>query len=239
LGSIGSFESPTTEHEEESHMQEFSYGDQSFQAYLATPTASSGAGILIFHSWWGLTNIFKCVCDRLAADGFVALAPDLFHGATAQTIDEAKHVRSQVDRSSVKKEVRAAIDYLKTHSAVSGEHLGAIGFSYGCSYAMESARLRPKIVKAVTLFYGTGGGKLDKTQSVFQGHFAENDEWGANPKKAEKLAQRIRDANQEAVFYVYPDTTHWFFEEGNAAYDEDAAQLAWQRTVAFMTEQLT
>jgi carboxymethylenebutenolidase len=220
-------------------MQEFSYGNQPFQAYLAIPTVSSGAGILVFHAWWGLTDVFKRVCDHLAAEGFVALAPDLFRGATAQTIDEAKRVRAQVDRSSIKKEVRAAIDYLRAHSAVSGEHLGAIGFSYGCSYAVESARLRPKILKAVTLFYGIGGGKLDKTQAVFQGHFAENDEWGANPKKAKKLEQRIRDAGQEAVFYVYRGTTHWFFEDGNKAYNEDAAQLAWQRTVTFMKEQLT
>lgn len=101
---------------------------------------------------------------------------------------------------------------------------------------MEAARLRPKIVKAVTLFYGTGGGKLDKVQAVFQGHFAEKDEWGANPKKAKKLENRIRSEDLEAEFHIYPGTSHWFFEENNDAYNNEAAQLAWQRTVKFMRE---
>jgi carboxymethylenebutenolidase len=220
-------------------MQELSFGNQPFRAYLTPPASGSGPGILVFHAWWGLTDVFTRVCDRLAADGFVALAPDLFHGTTAHSIEEAKHLRTQVDRSAAKKEARAAIDYLAAHPAVAGDRLGAIGFSYGCSFAIESARLRPKIVKAVSLFYGTGGGKLDKTQAVFQGHFAEHDEWGANPKKADKLEQRIRDANQQVIFYIYPDTTHWFFEDNNKAYNADAAQLAWQRTVEFMREQLS
>jgi carboxymethylenebutenolidase len=219
-------------------MQECSYRDQTFQAYKATPKSGQGNGVLVCHAWWGLTDVFINVCNRLAAEGFVALAPDIFHGKTARTIEEAKSLRSQVNRSQAKKEVRAALDCLQTHSAVVGDCLGAIGFSYGCSYAMEAARLRPKVVKAVALFYGTGGGKLDKTQAVFQGHFAEKDEWGANPAKAKKLEERIRREGQEAEFYIYPGVAHWFFEENNEAYNREAAELAWQRCVTFLREHL-
>ena len=219
-------------------MQDFIFNDQSFRGYIALPPSQSGPGVLVCHAWWGLTPFFTQVCDNLATEGFIALAPDLFHDATAQTIEEAKQLRSQVDRKQTKKEVRTAIDYLSAHSAVSVAHLGTVGFSYGCGYAIEAARLRPKIVKAISLFYGTGGGKLDKTQAVFQGHFAENDEWGANPKKAQRLEKRITDANQTAHFYIYPETTHWFFESDNEAYNDEAAQLAWRRTIKFLHEQL-
>ena len=219
-------------------MEAFTFNNQSFQGYIAFPRSQSGKGILVYHAWWGLTNFFVQICDSLAKEGFVSLAPDLFHGATANTIDGAKKLRSQIDRKEAKKEARAAIDYLSTHAAVSSHHLGAIGFSYGCGYAVESARLRPKIVRAISLFYGTGGGNLDKTQAVFQGHFAENDEWGASPQKAQALEKRIIAANQTATFHVYPDTTHWFFEDDNEAYNDEAAQLAWQRTVEFMHTQL-
>jgi carboxymethylenebutenolidase len=219
-------------------IQEYSFGNQAFQAYLAKPGTNHGPGVLVCHAWWGLTKIFMDVCDLLAIEGFVALAPDLFHGKIAKTIDEAKALRSQVNRVQAKREVRASLDYLSAHGAVSGNAMGSIGFSYGCGFAMEAARLRPKQVKAVTLFYGTGGGKLDKTQAFYQGHFAEKDEWGANPKKAGKLEERIRSANLDLEFYVYPDTTHWFFEPDNKAYNPGAAQLAWKRTIAFLRERL-
>ena len=219
-------------------MQEYTFGNQSFQAYETIPKSGQGTGILVCHAWWGLTDVFINVCNRLAAEGFVTLAPDIFHGETAETIKEAQSLRSKINRSQAKKEVRAALDYLQSHPAVVGDYLGAIGFSYGCSYAIEAARLRPKVVKAVALFYGTGGGKLDQTQAIFQGHFAEKDEWGANPMKAKKLEERIQSAGQEAEFYIYPGVTHWFFEENNEAYNQEAAELAWERSVAFMRDHL-
>ena len=123
--------------------------------------------------------------------------------------------------------------------AASVDNSVSIGFSYGFSFAMEAARLRPQVVKAVSLFYGTGGGKLDKTQAIFQGHFAEKDEWGANQVKAKKLEERIRSAGQETEFYIYPGLNHWFFEEDNQAYNQDAAGLAWQRCVTFMRKHLS
>jgi len=220
-------------------MQLFTYMDQSFQGYMASPESDRGPGVLVFHAWWGLTEVFTDVCDRLASAGFVALAPDLFHGATARTIDEAKTLRTQVNRPAAKKQTRTAIDYLASHPAVAGDHLGAVGFSYGSSFAMESARLRPSIINAVILFYGTGGGKLDKTRAEFQGHFAEHDEWGANPEKAAKLETRIKAADQEAEFYIYPDTTHWFFEKNHPAYDAAAAQLAMRRAIEFLQLKLS
>jgi carboxymethylenebutenolidase len=90
----------------------------------------------------------------------------------------------------------------------------------------------------VVLFYGTGGGKFDKTGAAFMGHFTENDDWGVHPKKINALADRIRAANQEAKFYTYPNTEHWFVETDRPEYDQTASELAWQRTIEFLQDQL-
>jgi carboxymethylenebutenolidase len=196
--------------------------------------------VLLLHAWWGLTPFFKQLCDRLAGQGFVALAPDLYHGATAQTIDEALQLRDSLERNQTNKEVLAAVDYLLAHSAIHQPRLGVIGFSLGTRFALEAARSRPQTVKAVVLFYGKGGGKVDKTQAAYLGHFAEQDEWGADQKKVEKLAADLRAAQRETLFYTYPGTEHWFFEADRPdVYRPEAARLAWERTVEFLHKQLS
>jgi carboxymethylenebutenolidase len=191
------------------------------------------------HAWWGLTDFFRAVCERLASEGFVALAPDLYHGATAATIEEAKSLRSTVDRTVTNKELKAAVEYLCANEAVSSPQIGVIGFSLGGNYALWLARNRPEAIRAVVLFYGMGGGKFSNTQATFLGHFAESDEWGAGLDKARSLEDRLRAAGRDVTFHTYAGTEHWFFEADRpAAYSADAARLAWERTVEFMRNQL-
>ncbi len=206
-------------------------------AYLALP-AGSGPGVLVFHAWWGLTPFFTGLCDRLAAAGYVALAPDLFAGETADTSEGAERLTSLADRKAVNKIARAAIDALAAHPAVAGPHLGAIGFSYGAAYALEAARLRPALVHAVALFYGAGGGRFDKTRASFLGHYAEHDEW-ESARRVQGLEKRIRDAGRPVTFHTYAGTAHWFFEDNRPEFDPAAAALAWDRTLAFLAAYLT
>lgn len=98
--------------------------------------------------------------------------------------------------------------------------------------------MRPGNVRAVTLFYGTGGGNFEKTTADFQGHFAEHDAWAAHEQKVQSLQQRIERAKRTASFYTYPGTEHWFFEENRPEYNEAAANQAWERTIAFLKEKL-
>ncbi len=220
-------------------MLEFQVNDHTVSAYLAEPKSGHGTGIVLFHAWWGLTGFFKQTCDQLADEGFVALAPDLYHGSTAQTIEDAKKLRRDLDRKMANKELSGAIDYLLSHPTVNNSKIGAIGFSLGCSFALEAARSRPKAVKAVVLFYGTGGGKFDKTQAAYLGHFAEHDQWGADPKRVQKLDERLRSAHREITAYTYAGTEHWFFEQDRPeAYSKAAARLAWDRTMRFLRQQL-
>lgn len=210
------------------------------EGHMAVPATGGGPGVIAVHAWWGLTEFFRQTCDRLAEEGFLAYAPDLYSGATAKTIEQAKRLRSKLDRKVADRKVGEAVDYLLSHPKLHGNRIGVIGFSLGAGFALTSARSRSKAVGAVVLFYGTGGGKFDKAKAAFMGHFAENDSWGAGPEKVSSLEKRLVAAGRKVTFYTYAGKEHWFFEENvSGAYDPNAAKLAWERTVAFLRTELS
>jgi carboxymethylenebutenolidase len=219
-------------------MMRFEVGGKSIDAYLAIPDGGGGRGVLILHAWWGLTGFFKSLGDRLANDGFVALAPDLYHGKTASTADRAKQLGSKLKSDIVARELLGAVAYLRSHSAVVGERIGVVGFSMGGYYALGLALQRPDDIAAAVVFYGMRTLDYRKTRAAFLGHFAEDDKW-APSEKVRKLEERIRTAGREVNFYTYPGTKHWFFEEDRPdAYDANASRLAWDRTVDFLRSKL-
>jgi len=214
------------------------------QGYLALPEAGSGPGVLVLHAWWGLTDLFKEVCDRLAAAGFVALAPDIFgNGATAQTIAEAEHLVQTVDGAAAEAIVISASQFLRHHPAVQGETIGTVGFSFGAAWALLLATVfQPDDLAAVVLFYGNHGGlewdDFAKARAVFQGHFAEDDPYEDAETVRHTLAE-LHKAGRTATFHFYPGTGHWFFESNRPdAYNPEAAQLAWERTLTFLKQHL-
>jgi carboxymethylenebutenolidase len=220
-------------------MIEFPVGDRTSSGYLSIPASGRGPGVILLHAWWGLNTFFVGLCQQLADAGFVAFAPDLYHGATATSIAEAKQLRSRVDRDAVHKEMSAAAQYLQRHPAVDGTGLGLIGFSLGAHWALWLADHHPKIVTAVVLYYGTSGGRFTKTRAAFVGHFAEHDAWGASAPSVHALEERLRAAGRDVIFHTYPNTEHWFAEADRLdAYRPDAAQLAWGRSIDFLHARL-
>jgi carboxymethylenebutenolidase len=205
--------------------------------YLSLPQRGAGAGVLVLHAWWGLNDTFRSFCDRLAEKGFVALAPDLYHGAVAATREDAKRLMRQMDNDAARKTLNAALKDLATHPSVDRPSIGVVGFSLGGYYALELACQKPKNIAAVVTFYGTGRGKFAEARAAFLGHFAEDDEFEPAADVLQ-LEQNIRQAGKEVAFYTYPGTKHWFFEPDRPEYDPDAAQLAWERTAAFLQKEL-
>jgi carboxymethylenebutenolidase len=197
--------------------------------------------MLVLHAWWGLTSVFTDVCDRLAAAGFVALAPSLFTDeATAATIAEAEALRDAHDEAAVVEPiVLAATEHLRAWPAVTGTQIGIIGFSLGASWAMHLSQVRPDDVSPVVVFYGTDDGDYSAARAAYLGHFAEHDDF--EPLAAVRaLQERIRAAGREVTFHIYPGTGHWFVEPNQPqAYDAGAAKLAWERTLDFLQAQLT
>ncbi len=223
-------------------MVTFPSNGKTAQGYLAVPAAGRGAGVVVIQEWWGLVDHIKDVADRFAAEGFVALAPDLYDGETTTEPDEAGKLMMAMELDRAARDMGGAVDYLLGHDAVSSEGVGVVGFCMGGGLALWLAT-RHRGVAAAVPFYGAlpwEGVDPDFTQTEadFLGHYAEDDAW-ATMESARQIEKSLRDLGREATFHVYPGTGHAFFNDQRPeAYDEEASTLAWQRTLAFLRDKL-
>ncbi|HEX5546806.1 MAG TPA: dienelactone hydrolase family protein [Ktedonobacterales bacterium] len=226
-------------------MIEFDANGATAPGYLATPDGATGPVVVVLHTWWGLTEPFRQVCDRLAEAGYIALAPDLYHGKTTESVEEAQALGSALDQhdDQWRGDIRGAMRYLREHGATStADGRGAFGFvafSLGGAYALDSSVELPDEIAAVVTFYATYPG-LDyrRAKAAYLCHFAEDDPY----ESAEAAAEMERDlhaAGKQVAVYTYPGTKHWFFEANRPeTYDVAAAALAWERTLAFLNAEL-
>ena len=206
------------------------------QGYIALPAARTGPGVLVLHAWWGLNQTIRDLCDRLASEGYVAFAPDLYHGQVANTIDGAQALSSALSEKFPQglEAASAAAAYLRGLSDLPERGVAVIGFSMGAFYALELSNAAPEHIHKVVVFYGTGPDDFSASQAEYLGHFAENDPYEP-PEAVEALRDALSAAQRPATFYSYHGTGHWFFEPDRVdAYNVEAAQLAWERTVEFL-----
>lgn len=201
--------------------------------YLALPSQPNAPGVIVLHAWWGLNPSFKNLCDRLAAEGFAAFAPDLNDGKVATTIDEAKQIMSESDEQRKQDIVTAAPDFLRNQHSVRKEAFSVIGFSMGAAWSLVLASERPKEIRKIVMFYGAGEAEYAKIKVDVLGHFAEKDEW-EDEKYIRAMQNGMQAAGLKAEFHFYPETSHWFFENDRPEFDPEAADLAWKRTLEFL-----
>ncbi|MCL4832725.1 MAG: dienelactone hydrolase family protein [Caldilineaceae bacterium] len=212
--------------------------------FLALPASGTGPGVLVLHAWWGLNETIRGVCTRLAEAGFVAFAPDLYHGKVAKTIAEAEILGGTVDANflQAKTEIAEAAQFLHEQAAPSDRGLAVIGFSLGAFFALALAAETPAHIDSVVLFYGsegTMGSDFSASRADYLGHFAANDEYEPQ-SNVDLLTESLRRAGRPLTFHTYPDTGHWFFEpDVLQAYNPAAASLAWERTLAFLNRPST
>jgi carboxymethylenebutenolidase len=138
-------------------MKTFQVDDRTFNGYLAIPKNGSGPGVVVLHAWWGLTEPFQRVSDRLADAGFVALAPDLYHGKTTASVEEAEALGAALDQDVERwrGDIAAAIQFLRQQEATkAGGHgkLAFVGFSLGDAYALDTSVNLPEEIAAVVVF---------------------------------------------------------------------------------------
>jgi len=208
-------------------------------AYIAVPAGGrSGPGVVVIHAFWGLNEVFKGFCDRLAEAGFVAAAPDLYDGVVVTEIDAAFRMVEGLNSDRAMQKVLGAAHALQAHPQVRGKGLGAVGFSLGGSYALALSTAEPQAIKAVVTYYGSGEGTFDEATAAYLGHFAENDQY-EETEYVVGLEEALRAGGKETTFYTYPGTSHWFNEENRPEYNPAAAQIAWERTLAFLRERLS
>ena len=201
--------------------------------YLALPDHSNARGVLVLHAWWGLNPIFKQLCDKLAAEGFAAFAPDVNDGRVAKTIDEAKQTMEKLDGQRKYDVVTSAPDFLRNQPGVRNEPFAVIGFSMGAAWALVLGEERPQDIQKVVMFYGAGEADYSKLKADIIGHFAEKDEW-EDEKYIRAMEEDMKAAGLKVQFNTYPNTSHWFFENDRPEYNKEAAELAWKRTLEFL-----
>src|SRR5437667_7931952 len=137
-----------------SRMVEFKVEGRPGNGYLSSPEKPRG-GVLVLHAWWGLNDFFKGFANRLASQGFLALAPDLHDGALAKTVEEAKELHSKIAEERVKKIVLGAANYLQSLPSVSGRKIGVVGFSMGAAWSLLLSTMKPENGGAGDVLYGT------------------------------------------------------------------------------------
>jgi carboxymethylenebutenolidase len=213
--------------------------------YLVTPPSGSGPGVLVIQEWWGLDGNIKTMADRLGAAGFVALAPDLYHGEVAghDEMDKAAHLMHSMPPDRAGRDMSGAVDYLAAHSAVTGDSIGVVGFCMGGMLSFLIAANRPDKVKAVVAFYGfpTGDSEPDwstLTASI-RGHMAEHDDF-FTPAAAVALEAKLKAMGKDVSFTVHPGTGHAFMGPHNAlgTLNEALAAEIWPTAVSFLHAKL-
>ncbi len=215
----------------------FPSGGGEAHGYLALPPAGSGPGVIVIQEWWGLTDHIADVSDRLAAEGFVALAPDLYGGRTTHDADEAGQLMSELPVEEAARDLGGAVDFLLAHDAVTSATVGAVGFCMGGGFVLLLATERPDAIGAVVPYYGVGHlpGSYAAISAPVQGHYGEQDEmYPVDQARAQE--QQIRDEAGVEVEYFYYPAGHAFANDDDhlGTYDADAAALAWQRAVGFL-----
>jgi carboxymethylenebutenolidase len=214
------------------------------EGYLAAGEGA-GLGVVVVQEWWGLVPHIEDVCERLAAEGFTAFAPDLFHGRTVPNSepDEAEKAMMALNLPVTARELSGAVDFLVDHDAVRGHGLGVIGFSMGAGLALWLASLRPDQVRAVVPFYGAmpwpeAQPDWDRIQAPVEGHYGEEDDW-ATPELARDIEEQLVSRGREVRMFHYPNVGHAFFNDTRPeAFDEDSARQAWVRTLEFLRAKL-
>lgn len=221
-------------------MIEFSSNGGTATGYLATPPEGEGPGVIVIQEWWGLVPHIKEVCDRFAAEGYVALAPDLYHGESTKSPDEAGKMMMALRIDEAEKDLRGAIQCLLNHEATSSKTVGTVGFCMGGALSLYAASKNPQ-VGACVVFYGIHPNvkpDLAKLRGPVLGIYAERDAY-VPPSVVNELEARLKEHGKSAEMHIYAGRDHGFFNDTRSeVYDEADAQDAWRRVLKFFGEHL-
>ncbi|MCG3133176.1 MAG: Carboxymethylenebutenolidase [Planctomycetes bacterium] len=215
----------------------FKAGKQETAGYLALPRSGTGPGVIVFQEWWGLVPHIEKTCDRLAEQGFAALAPDMYSGRSTTNPDEAGRLMMALEVPKVAEDVAGALEFLRTHKGCSSARVGVTGFCLGGQLALWSACKYPAAVAACVDFYGVHPNlkpDLKRLRAPVLGIFAEKDAY-VNAQVVADLSAALAAAGKHHDFKTYEGVNHAFMNDTRKdVYDKTAAADAWSRTVEFL-----
>jgi carboxymethylenebutenolidase len=222
------------------HEIEFSSDGEQVRGYLSLPASGRGRGVIVIQEWWGLVPHIRDVCDRMAREGLVALAPDLYRGESTDDPDAASRLMMDLEIPRAARDLDGAVAALLNHDAVDGAKVGAVGFCMGGQLALFAAT-RNRRIGAVGDFYGIHPNvTLDpsKLEAAVLGIFAERDGF-VTPEAVRKLESDLTAAGKRVHFDIYPGVDHAFFNDTRPdAFDAVAAARAWSELLAFLRAEL-
>lgn len=225
-------------------MVTWQHGGAQSQGYLAVPESGSGPGVVVIQEWWGLVPHIRDVCDRFAAEGFVALAPDLYDGKSTTEPDEAGKRMMTMNLEAAVDRIGGAMGMLLAHDAVTSQRVGVTGFCMGGGLALLAACRRADVVGATVSFYGVipwpdAEPDWSALDAPVMGHFAANDDF-FGPDKVDDLRQRLEALGKDVDLVVHPGVDHAFFNDDRPeVFNEATARSTWASTLAFLRGNLT
>jgi carboxymethylenebutenolidase len=222
---------------------EFPSNGHTCSGYLATPASGRGPGVIVIQEWWGLVPHIIDVCDRFAEAGFVALAPDLYHGKTTREPDEAGKLLMELQLDQAARDMVGAARWLAASDRSAGDRVGIVGFCMGGALTLYAASLSD-LFAAVVPFYPyfgvTESAKPDMTKirGAVLGHFATEDP-AYTREQVEGLERQMREAGLDVQFDWYEGADHAFFNDTRPeVFQEEASRTAWDRTLSFLRKHL-
>lgn len=216
-------------------------GDETVSGMLYAPSGKGPfPGLIVIHEWWGLNDWVKEQASKLADQGYVALAVDLYRGKVATTPEEAHEIMRGVPEDRAKRDLRAAFDYLAKQKNVEPLKIGAIGWCMGGGYALDVALMEPRLAADV-INYGhlaTDPESLKQINAPILGIFGGKDR-GIPVEDVKKFEQLLKQAGKKIEIIIYPDAGHAFENPNNkGGYRADDAADAWKKTVDFLASNL-
>ncbi len=204
------------------------------QGHLAEPGSGKGPAIVVIQEWWGLVPHIQDVVERFAKEGFLALAPDLYHGKTTTSPDEAGKLSMDLDADRAETEIAGAGEYLLQRPECSSKTYGVAGFCMGGGLAQYMGA-KEKKVSATVSFYG-GFKKATINWNDLSGaillFYGENDK-GVPPEQGREIEKKLKQLGKDVQVKIYPGAGHAFFNDTRPAYNAAAAADAWRRTLDF------
>jgi carboxymethylenebutenolidase len=218
----------------------FSANGGSTDGYLATPASGKGPAVIVIQEYWGLVPHIKSVCDRFSAAGFVALAPDLFHGQSTASPDEASRLMMALRIDQAEKDLQGAVNYLLGNKATTSKKVGTVGFCMGGQLSLYAASKNPNVGACVD-FYGIHPNvkpDFTKLKAPVLGFFGEQDEF-VTQDAVKKLERQLKTAGKKVDFAVFPSVGHAFFNDSRPeVYNREIAERCWKKTLDFFKQNL-
>ena len=212
-------------------------GDETVQGILYTPPGKGPfPALVVIHEWWGLNDWVKDQTSKLADQGYVSLAVDLYRGRVATTPDMAHEIMRGVPEDRAKRDLHAAVEFLQSQPNVKPDRIGSIGWCMGGGDSLDVALQEPTLAAAV-INYGhlaTDPEALKKIHAPILGLFGAQDH-GITPDDVHKFEQSLKQFGKKIYVTIYPDAGHAFENPNNKdGYRAADAADAWQRTLDFL-----